>query len=405
MGLAHRENLRLKGLCIDRAIPCPKPICQIGQGCTFLIGRGAEGFRRFDEVLIVAHGKPGRRIQPGMGFGRGLRRVAADKAPHLFGILGPGSGGKIEQHREGHNHVALRHILTMDVEHGVGQPGLFILIDISTQLLVVFVHSPGDHIEMHPLCGLGLLIHEIGQALGRGIGQPFVDRNSVAGGFGDLLALVIEEQFIGEMLRCRMAEDAADPVIDRGVGGMVLAIHLEIDTQRRPARTEIGLPLQLYVAARNRDGPLAAIRIVEGDGATGGVDGFHGHIEHPARLWMDRQKDRIGLAALFAQRLEHDGHDLVILFRRAQQHSVKLAALVELRGRIERVLKAESIEEPAQHSIVVIAKAVMGAKGIGHGRQRLLQMFGEHLLIGHIARHLAHPIHIIREADQAGGNV
>jgi hypothetical protein len=114
---------------------------------------------------------------------------------------------------------------------------------------------------------------------------------------------------------------------------------------------------------------------------------------------MDRQKDRIGLLALFAQGLEHDRHDLVILARGAQQDLVKAARAVKFGGRNELVFKPEGIEEPAQHGVVMGAKTVMGAKRVRHACQRLLQMRGKRLGVGHIARHLAHTVKIIGKTD------
>ena len=51
------------------------------------------------------------------------------------------------------------------------------------------------------------------------------------------------------------------------------------------------------------------------------------------------------------------------------------------------------------------AKAVIFAKRVGHGRQRALQVVQQHRAVGHIVGHLAHPVHIVRKTDQAGGNI
>jgi hypothetical protein len=40
---------------------------------------------------------------------------------------------------------------------------------------------------------------------------------------------------------------------------MVLAVHLEIDAERRPARAEVGLPLELDVAAGDGKRPFAPV--------------------------------------------------------------------------------------------------------------------------------------------------
>ena len=66
----------------------------------------------------------------------------------------------------------------------------------------------------------------------------------------DLLPVLVKEQLIAEMLGLSAAQHLADAVIDRRVGAVILAIHLEIDIQRRPAGAEIGLPLQFHVTDR-----------------------------------------------------------------------------------------------------------------------------------------------------------
>ena len=67
------------------------------------------------------------------------------------------------------------------------------------------------------LAVLGFLVHEIGQALGRGIGTASHQSiYAVAGGLGDLLAVLVQEQLVGEMLRRAVRPDIfADAVIDR----------------------------------------------------------------------------------------------------------------------------------------------------------------------------------------------
>ena len=62
---------------------------------------------------------------------------------------------------------------------------------VGFQLLVVFIHRFGNHIPPQPLGGFGLLIHEIRQRFRGGIGQPFVNRQAIAFGFGNLLAFEI----------------------------------------------------------------------------------------------------------------------------------------------------------------------------------------------------------------------
>ena len=57
----------------------------------------------------------------------------------------------------------------------------------------VFVHRARDLVEEQPLGALRLVVHELRQALGRRVAQPFVDGQAVALGLADLLALLVEE--------------------------------------------------------------------------------------------------------------------------------------------------------------------------------------------------------------------
>ena len=203
----------------------------------------------------------------------------------------------------------------------------------------------------------------------------------------------------------RAPKRPADAVIDRRVGRMILAIHLEIDPERRPARAEIGLPLQLDAPPGHGQRPFAPVLVVEGDLALLPVHVLHRDIEHAPRLGVDRQEDRIGLPPLLAQALEHDLHDVVIARGGAQEHRVEASRAVELGGADEFILEPERVEEPPQHGVVVMPEALMRAERVGHGGQRFLQMRREALGIGHVARHLAHPVEIVGKADQPRGDV
>ncbi len=207
------------------------------------------------------------------------------------------------------------------------------------------------------------------------------------------------------MLGLPAAQHLADPVIDRRVGGMVLAVHLEIDVQRRPTGAEIGLPLQLHIAARDRQRGIGAVLVVEGDGAVLGVHLLQRHIEHPAGGGRDRQEDRIGLLALLTQGGHHDLHQRVVALAGAQERRVELARPVEVGGRDELVFEAERVEEAAQHRVVVVAEALELAERVGDRGQRALQVLAQHGAVGHVVGHLAHPVHIVREADEAGRDV
>ena len=61
----------------------------------------------------------------------------------------------------------------------------------------------------------------------------------------------------------------------------------------------------------------------------------------------------------------------------------------------------ESIQKGAQPRVIMVPKAFMRAEGVRNRRDGSPDMPGQHFLIRHIIRHLAQPIHIIAEGEQA----
>jgi hypothetical protein len=72
--------------------------------------------------------------------------------------------------------------------------------------LLIFVDRAGDDAERELLGALGLAIEVEGQALLRAVAQPLVERDAVALGLADLLAILVEEQLVIEPLRRARAE-------------------------------------------------------------------------------------------------------------------------------------------------------------------------------------------------------
>ncbi len=197
------------------------------------------------------------------------------------------------------------------------------------------------------------------------------------------------------------AEDRTDPVIDHLIGLVILAEHFEIDAQRCPAHAEIGLPLQLHIAACHRNGNVASILVGEGHCAVLGVDFLHGHVKHPPRDRRDGQDGGIRRLPFRTERGQHDVHDVVIAFERPQQHGVELARLVVVGGAGKFVIEAEGIEETAQHGVVVFAKArKFIGPGIWHRCQGHLEIGLQRLFGRHVVGDLAHPVHVVGKADQ-----
>src|SRR4051812_47306457 len=135
----------------------------------------------------------------------------------------------------------------MDMPYRIGQSLLAILPLIAVEILLVFIDMPGNDIEIEPLGRLRLTVHEQRQRFRRGITQPFVDSESVAPGFGDLLALVVEKQLVVEALGWVRAERTTDITGQLDRVDQVLAGHLIVDTERDPAQRPIRLPLTFDV--------------------------------------------------------------------------------------------------------------------------------------------------------------
>ena len=132
-----------------------------------------------------------------------------------------------------------------------------------------------------------------------------------------------------------------------------------------------------------------------------GVALDHRHLQHLAGLRRDGQERRIGGAALGPQGRQDDVHHLVVDREHPQQRRVEHAGLVALGGGQELVLEAEAVEEAAQARVVVRGKArILVAEGVRHRRQRLADVRRQHVLVGHVVRHLPQAVHVVGEADQ-----
>ncbi len=184
----------------------------------------------------------------------------------------------------------------------------------------------------------------------------------------------------------------------------ILARHLVVDAERRPAQRPVGLPLALDGAAgdRNLGQLVVGVGIAEDDGAGLGIALGDRHLQHGAAHRRDRQEGRIGLLALLAQRRQHDRHHLVIGLQHLLQHRVEAPGLVDLGGADELVGEAEAVEEGAQARIVAGAEALIFAEGVGHLGQRLVEIGRHGLLVGHVAGHLPEAVHVVGEADEPG---
>ncbi len=95
---------------------------------------------------------------------------------------------------------------------------------------MIFINSFWNGVKIQPFGGFRLLIHEIAEALGRSVAKPFINGDAVSRGFRNFLSLVVKEQFIDKMLRLFGAKKLTNSVINRGIGGVIFAVHFKINT-------------------------------------------------------------------------------------------------------------------------------------------------------------------------------
>ena len=139
----------------------------------------------------------------------------------------------------------------MDVPDRVAEALVVGLGGIGGKEREVVVDRPRDHVEIEPLGRPRLLVHEQRQALGRGIGQPLVDGEAVPLRLRDLLAVLVEEELVVEAIRGIGAEHPANLTRQLDRVDQVLARHLVVDAERRPAERPVGLPLALDAGRRS----------------------------------------------------------------------------------------------------------------------------------------------------------
>ena len=352
-----------------------------------------------------------------MGLGGDAGGVAAQEGPEHLRVLAIGHGSQIEQHGEGDlraralafagmmQHLGLGRIAAMDVPDGIAEAPLPVLPSIARQELQIFVHGARNDVKMQALGLARLLEHEERQALGAGVGEPFLDGEAIALGLGDLLALLVQKQLVVEAFWRDAINGAHDVAGELDGVDEVLARHLVIHMKRIPAHGPIGLPLQLAMAAGDgRHELFVGLGVAPCDRARLGVHGLQRHLHDHAGHGMDRQEGRIGGGALGAQRGQHDRLQILEPRQHMQQRGVEAAGLVILRRGGEFVIEAEAVEEGPQHRVVVVGEALELAEGIGDLGERLAQMRDQQLLVGDIVGDLAQSVHIVREGEQARGD-
>src|SRR5215471_15188962 len=98
----------------------------------------------------------------------------------------------------------------MDVPDRIRQLLPLVLPLKAIKKLVVLVDVAGDDIEIKPLGCLRLAIHKYREAFRTRVAQPFLDGETIALRFGNLLACLVEEQLVIKSLRRSATKGAAD---------------------------------------------------------------------------------------------------------------------------------------------------------------------------------------------------
>ena len=268
-------------------------------------------------------------------------------------------------------------------------------------MLVIFVDRLRNDVEMHPLGAARLGIHEQRQRFRAAIAEPFLDAETIAFRFGDFLAGGIKEQLVGNAVRRRAAHRAGDL---RGLPyriDQVLASHLVINAKDEPAHRPIGLPLQLAGAAGDSGLDLGmGVGMKIGDGVALRMRGDDLGLQHQSAVRTDRKERAVGGAAFLAKGRQHDIHDGIVIRQYAAQPVIKAAGAIAV-GRADKfIVKAEGIKKRLKAGIVMRAKGGMRAKRVANRCQRQSQIRFQSLAIRDIVRHLAKPVHIVRETDK-----
>ena len=195
--------------------------------------------------------------------------------------------------------------------------------------LPVFIDRARNHANVQAFGALGLAEQVKAQAFFAAVSQPLIDRQPIALGFGNLLAVLVEEQLVNHSLGRTAAKRAGNLAALRHAVSQILAAHFVIDAERDPAHCPIDLPLQLGLPAEDRLLDRLAL-VLEAHDPSFSIDHFDRHLQDNAAGRADRQHRRIGRGAFGPQRRQHDRLNRVITAQHILQGGIKPARIVQL---------------------------------------------------------------------------
>ena len=314
-----------------------------------------------------------------MGGRRRLGRIARDENPTERPVLGVHHARQIEQQGKDSGVACAGGRPSWICQTGFFRQLRRILFAGLAEEGQIFVGRFRDRIEEQPLGAPRLLVHEQRQALVRRVAQPFLDRQAVAPRLGDLLALVVEEQLIGESGRRRAADGPADPAAQAHRIDQVLAGHLVVDVERRPAQRPVDPPLHLAAAVQHGvferiADPFAGIvdalehrRPVArpGFGDDGVVDHLPALGADASLVGVNHRNTANSSCAAPRPAGQHDVAHRLVFFQHAQDGLVEPAGAIGIRRAEEFVVEAEPVEEFAQRPLFAAAKLSLFPNGSG----------------------------------------
>src|SRR5690606_3897671 len=114
----------------------------------------------------------------------------------------------------------------VDVPHRIFKLLRRILLGEAGQEGQIIINRARDDIEVEPLGGARLLVHEERKAFLRCVGQPLLNRQPIALRLRNLLSLLVEEELVTEAFRGKGAENTANPGGQLDRRNKILAAHL-----------------------------------------------------------------------------------------------------------------------------------------------------------------------------------
>ena len=135
---------------------------------------------RLHEIPIIRDGMAHKPVEHRTVLRCRTFCITFDEAPKHSGILGIAGTCEVQQNAEGQISTSRRHITGVNMPCRIGELLFRLLIGIARDIGQILINRLGNHIKEQPFGRLRLGEHELGQALGRTIGEPVFNRQAIA---------------------------------------------------------------------------------------------------------------------------------------------------------------------------------------------------------------------------------